>query len=140
MSFGTSISRVGCIRTKETVMKTPVRPKTTETTHGPSAVEAARQKSTLRAAGGNGRSPAPIREEEIRKRAYFLWEKEGWPQGRHGHHWKLAEYELESEASNAPNLEALREASRQHADAFLVKTDIEDADQREASPGTCEQD
>jgi hypothetical protein len=105
-----------------------------------SAVEAARQKSTLRAAGGNGRSPAPIREEEIRKRAYFLWEKEGWPQGRHGHHWKLAEYELESEASNAPNLEALREASRQHADAFLVKTDIEDADQREASPGTCEQD
>ncbi|MGO4483782.1 DUF2934 domain-containing protein [Rhizobium sp. 2TAF27] len=105
-----------------------------------SAVEAAKQKSTLRAAVGNGRSPASIREEEIRKRAYFLWEKEGRPQGRHGHHWKLAEHELESEASNPPNLEALREASRQFADAFLVKTDMEDADQRGASPGTREQD
>ena len=97
-----------------------------------SAVEAAKQKSTLRAAVGNGRSPASIREEEIRKRLYFLWEKEGRPQGR--------QHELESEASNPPNLEALREASRQFADAFLVKTDIEDADQRGASPGTREQD
>lgn len=87
-----------------------------------SAVEAAKQKSTLRAAVGNGRSPASIREEEIRKRLYFLWEKEGRPQGR--------QHELESEASNPPNLEALREASRQYADAFLVKTDIEDADPR----------
>ncbi|MGO7770678.1 hypothetical protein ACC736_37690, partial [Rhizobium ruizarguesonis] len=41
---------------------------------------------------------------------------------------------------NPPNLAALREASREHTDAFLVKTDLEDADQREASPGTREQD
>ncbi|NNU67866.1 hypothetical protein FE844_032425 (plasmid) [Rhizobium indicum] len=46
----------------------------------------------------------------------------------------------QGEADNPPNLAALREASREHTDAFLVKTDLEDADQREASPGTREQD
>ena len=40
---------------------------------------------------------------------------------------------------DVPNLEALREAARQHTDAYIVKTDLEDADQREAAPGTREQ-
>ncbi|WP_172601320.1 DUF2934 domain-containing protein [Rhizobium leguminosarum] len=89
----------------------------------------------------SGESPAAIREEEIRKRAYSLWEKEGRPEGQHRHHWTLAEHELDAqgEIGNPANLAALREASREHADAFLVKTDLEDADQREASPGTREQ-
>lgn len=64
----------------------------------------------------------------------------------HRHHWTLAEDELDAheldaqgEIHNPPNLAALREASRQHTDTFLVKSDLEDADQREASPGTREQ-
>ena len=35
--------------------------------------------------------------------------------------------------------DAMREAVREHADTFLVKSDLEDADQRESAPGTREQ-
>ncbi|MET3756151.1 DUF2934 domain-containing protein [Rhizobium binae] len=86
-------------------------------------------------------SQAAAREDEIRKRAHSLWEKEGRPEGKHRDHWIRAEHELDArgETDNPPRLEALREASREHFDAFLVKTDLEDADQREASPGTREQ-
>nr|WP_041935947.1 DUF2934 domain-containing protein [Rhizobium leguminosarum] len=138
---------------KETFMKKPARPETSEnTTDGARpgvrpAAEAGRRKATPRASKEvsrqSGGSPAAGREEEIRKRAYSLWEKEGRPEGKHGHHWTLAEHELDAqqgEADNPPNLAALREASREHTDVFLVKTDLEDADQREASPGTREQD
>ncbi|MBX5010395.1 DUF2934 domain-containing protein [Rhizobium lentis] len=88
-------------------------------------------------------SPAATREDEIRKRAYSLWEQEGRPEGKHRDHWIRAEDELDArrgEVDNPPRLEALREAVREHSDAFLVETDLEDADQREASPGTREQD
>lgn len=138
---------------KETLMKKPARRKTSENTADggrpealPTADTGAR-KMARRAANEidrqSGGLPAAAREEEIRQRAYSLWEKEGRPEGKHGHHWTLAEHELDAqqdEGDNPPNLAALREASRQHTDAFLVKTDLEDADQREASPGTREQD
>ncbi|TBC88084.1 DUF2934 domain-containing protein (plasmid) [Rhizobium leguminosarum] len=134
-------------------MKNPARRKISEnTTDGgrpktPPAADARGRKMAPQAANQidrkSGGSPAATREEEIRKRAYSLWEKEGRPEGEHRHHWTLAEHELDAqqgEADNPPNLAALREASREHTDAFLVKTDLEDADQREASPGTREQD
>jgi hypothetical protein len=35
--------------------------------------------------------------------------------------------------------DVMREAVREHADTFLVKSDLEDADQRESAPGTREQ-
>ncbi|MBY5350874.1 DUF2934 domain-containing protein [Rhizobium leguminosarum] len=113
----------------------------------PSAADARGQKMARRAANEidrhSGELSLAAREEEIRKRAYSLWEKEGRPEGKQRHHWTLAEHELDAqqgEADNPPNLAALREASREHTDAFLVKSDLEDADQREASPGTREQD
>ncbi|RXT30627.1 hypothetical protein B5P46_00390 [Rhizobium leguminosarum] len=134
-------------------MKKPAPRETNEnTTNGgrpktPPAADAGGRKMVRRAANEidrlSGRSPAASRDEEIRRKAYSLWEKEGRPEGKHGHHWTLAEHELDAqqgEADNPPNLAALREASREHTDAFLVKTDLEDADQREASPGTREQD
>lgn len=133
-------------------MKNSARRKTSKgTTDGgrpeaPPAADAGGRKMARRAANQIDRqsaSPAASRDEEIRKRAYSLWEKEGRPEGKHRHHWTLAEHELDAqqgEAGNPPNLAALREASREHTDAFLVKTDLEDADQREASPGTREQD
>ena len=34
------------------------------------------------------------------------------------------------------NLRARRQAARQHEDAFIVATDLEDDDQRDAAPGT----
>ncbi|MBP8939322.1 MAG: hypothetical protein KBG72_12620 [Agrobacterium sp.] len=37
------------------------------------------------------------------------------------------------------NLRARRQAARQHEDAFIVATDLEDDDQRDAAPGTREQ-
>lgn len=84
------------------------------------------------------------REDKIRKRAYALWQQEGAPEGKPDDHWYQAEREIdrgngEIEGDDVPNLAALREAVRQHNDAFIVKTDLEDADQREAAPGTREQ-
>ena len=134
-------------------MKNPARRKIRESaTDGdrpevPSATKTSGRKMARRAANQidrkSGGLPPATREEEIRRRAYSLWEKEGRPEGKHRHHWTLAEHELDAqqgEADNPLNLAALREASREHTDAFLVKTDLEDADQREASPGTREQD
>ena len=85
------------------------------------------------------------REEKIRRRAHELWQQEGQPDGRPDDHWYQAEREIdqggegEIEGDDTPNLAALREAARQHSDAFIVKADLEDADQREAAPGTREQ-
>ncbi|RUT30374.1 DUF2934 domain-containing protein [Arsenicitalea aurantiaca] len=48
------------------------------------------------------------RDEEIRKRAYELWEEEGYPDGREHEHWQRAEAEFAdagatgSEANGAP--------------------------------------
>ncbi|MDM9625338.1 DUF2934 domain-containing protein [Rhizobium sp. S152] len=82
--------------------------------------------------------------QEVRARAYEIWEQEGKPQGRDGEHWAQAEHEISHsgdaiEGDDVPNLGALREAAREHNDAFVVASDLEDADQREASPGTREQ-
>lgn len=84
------------------------------------------------------------RENRIRKRAYELWEAAGKPEGRHDEHWEQAAREIdqgdsEIEGDDVPSLDALREAVRQHSDTYIVKTDLEDADQREAAPGTREQ-
>jgi hypothetical protein len=35
-----------------------------------------------------------IREERIRERAYFIWEREGRPDGRADEHWRRARAEL----------------------------------------------
>ena len=85
------------------------------------------------------------REDKIRRRAHELWQQAGQPDGRPDDHWYQAEREIdhggtgEVEGDERPNLEALREAARQHTDAFVVKSDLEDADQREATPGMREQ-
>ena len=83
------------------------------------------------------------RDDQIRARAYELWEREGRPDGRHAIHWFQALHEIENDdgeiqGDDLPSMEALREAAREHTDAFLVKTDLEDADQR-SIPGTREQ-
>ncbi|WFU12688.1 DUF2934 domain-containing protein (plasmid) [Rhizobium sp. CB3090] len=87
-------------------------------------------------------------EKEIRERAYAIWENEGRPEGRHLEHWERAERQIsgefhldktEIESDDVPKLDALREAVSEHTDAFLVKSDLEDADERTAAPGTREQ-
>jgi hypothetical protein len=82
--------------------------------------------------------------ERIRLRAHSIWESEGAPGGRHEDHWFQAEHEIlhefdQLDGDDIPNLEALREAAREHTDAFIVATDLIDADQREATPGMREQ-
>ena len=84
------------------------------------------------------------REDRIRERAHELWQQEGTPDGKPDDHWYRAEREIdqgdgEIEGDDVPNLDALREAARQHTDTFVVEADLEDADQREAAPGTREQ-
>ncbi|WP_108003282.1 DUF2934 domain-containing protein [Mycoplana dimorpha] len=37
------------------------------------------------------------RDEEIRRRAYGLWESQGRPEGSQERHWQQAEHELEAE-------------------------------------------
>jgi len=49
------------------------------------------------------------------------------------------EHMEETTPDDRPNLAAQREAAREHGDAYVVDADLEDADQREASPGTREQ-
>jgi hypothetical protein len=35
------------------------------------------------------------REQRIRERAYFIWKREGCPEGRHLVHWRLATEDIE---------------------------------------------
>ncbi|MET0171708.1 MAG: hypothetical protein ABW206_04850 [Agrobacterium vaccinii] len=52
---------------------------------------------------------------------------------------KLKDMPDEIDPDEAINLRARRQAARQHEDAFIVATDLEDDDQRDAAPGTREQ-
>lgn len=82
--------------------------------------------------------------QRIRSRAYEIWQAEGSLDGRHEDHWLQAEHEIlhagePFDGHDVPNLAAVREAARQHTDAFIVASDLEDADQREATPAVREQ-
>lgn len=84
------------------------------------------------------------RETKIRQRAYQLWLDEGSPQGKQDDHWAQAEREIdgldgENESANPTSPDAVSEAIREHVDTFIVKSDLEDADQHESAPGTREQ-
>ncbi len=41
---------------------------------------------------------------------------------------------------DVPKTKTMKEASRQRRDTFVVESDLDDADEREAAPGTREQD
>jgi hypothetical protein len=84
------------------------------------------------------------RETRIRQRAYELWLDEGSPEGKQDDHWAQAEREIDdldggNRSGDDANPDVMREAAREHADTFVVKSDLEDADQRESAPGTREQ-
>ncbi len=42
-----------------------------------------------------------ISEEAIRLRSYFIWQREGCPEGRHAEHWQRAREELAVEQVKA---------------------------------------
>lgn len=52
---------------------------------------------------------------------------------------ELKSKDSEIDPDESINLRARRQAARQHEDAFIVATDLEDDDQRDAAPGTREQ-
>lgn len=87
------------------------------------------------------------RERRIRERAHRLWQEAGSPDGQQDAHWLQAEHEIDHgaaddsgvEPDDRPNLDAMREAARQRSDGYIVNTDLEDAEEREAAPGTREQ-
>ncbi|TAW07118.1 DUF2934 domain-containing protein [Rhizobium leguminosarum bv. viciae] len=58
---------------------------------------------------------AETREEWIKKRAYTLWEEEGYPTGRDSIHWEQARYEreaLEGSAASSNGKEAKPKVKR----------------------------
>jgi hypothetical protein len=58
---------------------------------------------------------AETREEWIKKRAYALWEEEGYPTGRDSVHWEQARHErdaLEGSAASSNGKEAKPRAKR----------------------------
>jgi hypothetical protein len=88
------------------------------------------------------------REQDVKKRAYEIWESEGRSEGSDMDHWVRAEQELDGAGNGEDqdgdteivNPRALREAAREHSDTYLVATDLEDDDQRTSSAGTREQE
>jgi hypothetical protein len=42
------------------------------------------------------------RERLIRERAYFIWEQEGRPEGRHLEHWRRARTYIDEENGTGP--------------------------------------
>jgi len=58
---------------------------------------------------------AETREEWIKKRAYALWEEEGYPTGRDSIHWEQARHEretLEGSAASSDGKEVKTRAKR----------------------------
>ncbi|WP_296038263.1 hypothetical protein [uncultured Agrobacterium sp.] len=51
----------------------------------------------------------------------------------------LMQHQQEVDPDEMISLRARKQAARQHEDAFIVATDLEDDDQRDAAPGTREQ-
>lgn len=51
-------------------------------------------------------------EEKIRERAYFIWEREGRPQGREAEHWHAALIEISIETNGTNGTTAKRTAAK----------------------------
>jgi len=49
---------------------------------------------------------SPDQEALIRKRAYEIWEREGWPHGRDREHWDQAAREIAAEGAPAASKRA----------------------------------
>ena len=102
-------------------------------------------------ASGNVETSQPSnvrdRENEIRERAYAIWEHEGKPEGKHLEHWERAEKQIDGEFApggvaigndEVSKLAARKEFVREHRDTLPVASDVEDASERETIPGTQE--
>lgn len=57
------------------------------------------------------------RDEQLRQRAYGIWQAEGEPHGRDRDHWERAERELSEAAPEEPVAEAKPPARSKKADA-----------------------
>jgi hypothetical protein len=84
---------------------------------------------------------AETREEWIKKRAYTLWEEEGYPTGRDSIHWEQARHEreaLEGSAASSNGKEAKPKAKRTVTGTKTTKTNgvVTPAPKRTASRKT----
>jgi hypothetical protein len=52
------------------------------------------------------------RQDRIRRRAYQIWEEEGWPEGRQVEHWTRAEREAAESAGPDPEPATKEDRSR----------------------------
>jgi hypothetical protein len=68
---------------------------------------------------------ADNQEEWVRKRAYALWEEEGYPTGKHDEHWERARHEYAAFNSSSSK----KTSPRQKA----VKTQVATSDVKPAS-------
>ncbi|MFJ5299156.1 DUF2934 domain-containing protein [Pseudomonas sp. NPDC088368] len=70
-----------------------------------------------------------IDENEIRKRAYELWQRDGSPEGSHADHWREAGEQLEAE--QVPTNEGTASAAQDGPSSGVHVAMLEDANDRE---------
>lgn len=56
--------------------------------------------------------PGEALDDRIRRRAYQIWEEEGWPHGQDAEHWRRAEHEVAQGAGPGPEPAAKEDRSR----------------------------
>lgn len=75
-----------------------------------------------------------ITEEQIRLRAYALWEADGRPDGKNNDHWERAYQELIAEGATAAPAAQKTAMKKKKATIAVADTDPKPA-KRRASPG-----
>lgn len=74
------------------------------------------------------------RQEQLRARAYGIWQAEGEPHGRDREHWEMAERELTSPNAEVKAPEPKSTAARSRKATPVEKTEVKGA--TEAKPKT----
>lgn len=70
-----------------------------------------------------GASEMSDREQQIRRKAYELWEAAGRPEGRQAEHWAEAERQLAAEDFSTGNTEAADPQQMQSEEAGSIAAD-----------------
>ncbi|MDB5539220.1 MAG: hypothetical protein JWQ89_947 [Devosia sp.] len=80
---------------------------------------------------------AAVSEDAIRQRAYYLWEADGRPHGKHDHYWTLAHQEAASASGNGA-AKATRAKETKPAKPKAAKADARPARKAATKPRAAE--
>ncbi|MDQ0322557.1 hypothetical protein QO002_004763 [Pararhizobium capsulatum DSM 1112] len=68
-----------------------------------------------------------IKEDDIQKRAYALWEAAGRPEGSHENHWHQAREELWSSTVPKPQIKVRKASAEKPVKTAAKKSDADEA-------------